>query len=222
MAVETGAGLPVVVVRDGEGTLRGFVNVCRHRGGPLADGCGSAKVLSCAYHVWVYRLDGSLARASGMEGAEEFDAADHHLYPVSVATWARFLFVHPDPDATPLDLGPLAQAIDPYPVEQYELVVRELHERQFNWKVLVENYSENFHTPFVHPGLIVAQWDYPIATAGAIALAWDRPRSPRNAAERALATATPGEPGGTASPPTRSTMCSSPASTSPSSRTSWS
>ena len=129
-----------------------------------------------------------------MEGADGFDPADHHLYPVSVATWARFLFVHPDPAAAPLDLGPLARAIDPYPIEQYELVVRELHERQFNWKVLVENYSENFHTPFVHPGLIVAQWDYPIATAGSIALAWDRPRSPRNAAERALASATPGEP----------------------------
>ena len=195
LAVETSSGLPVVIVRDGDGTLRGFVNVCRHRGGPLADGCGTAKALSCAYHAWVYRLDGSLARASGMEGADGFDPADHHLYPVSVATWARFVFVHPDPAAAPLALGPLAKAIDPYPVEQYQLVVRELHERKFNWKVLVENYSENFHTPFVHPGLIVAQWDYPITTAGAIALAWDRPRSPRNAAERALASAAPGEPG---------------------------
>ena len=53
--------------------------------------------------------------------------------------------------------------------------------------MLVENYSENFHTPFVHPSLIVADWDYPIATDGAIALAWDRPRHPRNQAEEALA-----------------------------------
>jgi choline monooxygenase len=192
-AVETGSGLPVVIVRDGDGTLRGFVNVCRHRGGPLADGCGTAKALKCAYHAWVYRLDGSLARASGMEGAEDFDPCDHHLYPVSVATWAHFVFVHPDPAAARLELGPLAQAIDPYPIDGYELAVREQHEREFNWKVLVENYSENFHTPFVHPGLIVAQWDYPMVTAGRIALAWDRPRAPRNTAERALASAQPGE-----------------------------
>ena len=59
--------------------------------------------------------------------------------------------------------------------------------------MLVENYSENFHTPFVHPSLIVADWDYPIATEGAIALAWDRPRDPRNQAEEALASARPGD-----------------------------
>ena len=128
-----------------------------------------------------------------MEGAEGFDPEDHHLYPVSVATWAHFVFVHPDPAAPPLDLGPLAAAIDPYPLDRYELAVREQHERDFNWKVLVENYSENFHTPFVHPSLIVADWDYPIAAEGAIALAWDRPRDPRNEAEEALASARPGD-----------------------------
>jgi choline monooxygenase len=195
VATTSATGLPLLLTRDQQGELRGFVNVCRHRGGPVAEGCGTARALSCAYHAWVYRLDGSLARASGMEGAEGFDPGHHHLYPVSVATWGRFLFVHPQPDAPPLDLGPLATAIDPYPVHDYELAVRECHEREFNWKVLVENYSENFHTPFVHPNLIVADWDYPIATAGPIALAWDRPMHPRSAAEHALAEASPGEPG---------------------------
>ena len=112
-----------------------------------------------------------------------------------MATWARFVFVHPDPAAGPLDLGPLGRAIDPYPTDGYELVVRESHEREFNWKVLVENYSENFHTPFVHPTLIVNGWDYPTVTDGPIALAWDRPQQPRNAAEAALAAATPYEAG---------------------------
>ena len=64
--------------------------------------------------------------------------------------------------------------------------MREEHVRAFNWKVLVENYSENFHTPFVHPELIVDGWEYPIVTDGPISLAWDRPLAPRNAAERAL------------------------------------
>jgi choline monooxygenase len=195
LATTSATGLPLLLTRDQKGKLRGLVNVCRHRGGPVAEGCGTARALSCAYHAWVYRLDGTLARASGMEGADGFDPGNHHLYRVSVATWGRFLFVHPQPDAPPLDLGPLATAIDPYPVDEYELAVRECHEREFNWKVLVENYSENFHTPFVHPNLIVADWDYPIATAGPIALAWDRPMHPRSAAEHALAQASPGEPG---------------------------
>jgi len=193
-AVEV-AGLPVILTRDLEGTLRGFVNVCRHRGSPLADGCGSARALSCAYHAWVYRLDGTLARAAGMDGVDDFDHADFALYPVSVATWARFVFVHPDAGASPFDLGPLARAIDPFPVDDYEVAVREEHVRAFNWKVLVENYSENFHTPFVHPELIVNGWDYPIVADGRISLAWDRPLAPRNPAERALHDALPGGPG---------------------------
>jgi phenylpropionate dioxygenase-like ring-hydroxylating dioxygenase large terminal subunit len=189
------AGLPVLLLRDGEGTLRGFLNVCRHRGAPLAEGCGTARALSCPYHAWVYRLDGSLARAVGLDGAEGFDPADFGLHPVSVATWARFVFVHPDPGAPPLDLGPLAAAMDPFPVDRYELAVREEHERAFNWKVLVENYSENFHTPFVHPELIVNGWEYPIETAGPISLAWDRPLAPRNPAEQALHDARPAQAG---------------------------
>ena len=49
--------------------MRAFLNVCRHRGAPLAEGCGTARALSCPYHAWVYRLDGGLARHHGMEGA---------------------------------------------------------------------------------------------------------------------------------------------------------
>jgi phenylpropionate dioxygenase-like ring-hydroxylating dioxygenase large terminal subunit len=187
------AGLPVLLTRDADGVLRGFLNVCRHRGAPLHEGCGPVRALSCPYHAWVYRLDGTLSRAVGM--GDDLDHDEFGLYPVSVAEWARFVFVHPDPDAAPLDLGPLAAAIEPFPVADYELAVREEHHREFNWKVLAENYSENFHTPFVHPELIVRGWDYPIRTAGPIALAWDRPHAPRNAAEQALRDAEPVGPG---------------------------
>jgi choline monooxygenase len=184
-AVDVG-GLPVLLIRDLDGDLRGFLNVCRHRGAPLADGCGHARALSCPYHAWVYRLDGSLARAIGMEDVAELRPEELALHPVSVAAWGRFVFVHPDPAAPEFDLGPLGPAIDPFPAQEYELEVREEHVRAFNWKVLVENYSENFHTPFVHPELIVDGWEYPIVTDGPISLAWDRPLAPRNAAERAL------------------------------------
>jgi phenylpropionate dioxygenase-like ring-hydroxylating dioxygenase large terminal subunit len=185
-AVVDVGGLPVLLTRDLEGELRGFLNVCRHRGAPLAEGCGHARALSCPYHAWVYRLDGSLARSIGMDGVADFRPDEMGLHPVSVATWARFVFVHPDPTAPGFDLGALGPAIDPFPLSEYEIAAREEHVREFNWKVLVENYSENFHTPFVHPELIVDGWDYPIVAEGAISLAWDRPLAPRNAAERGL------------------------------------
>lgn len=187
-------GQPVLVVRDTDGVLRAFLNVCRHRGAPLADGCGHARALGCPYHGWVFRLDGSLSRAGGMDGVAGFDPAASALFPVAITTWARFVFVNPSGTAGPFDLGPLAAALAPYPIGDYVLHAREQHRRAFNWKLAVENFSENFHTPFIHPELITDGWDYPLITGGRICLAWDRPRDPRSDLERALATARPGEP----------------------------
>src|SRR3954468_17538682 len=55
------AGVPVLLVRGREGKLRAFANICRHRGAPVASGCGKARVFSCPYHGWTYALDGKLA-----------------------------------------------------------------------------------------------------------------------------------------------------------------
>src|SRR4051812_24110407 len=67
--------IPVLLVRDDGGQLRAFLNACRHRGAPVATGSGSACALRCNYHGWVYRLDGSLARAAGVGEPEGFDPA---------------------------------------------------------------------------------------------------------------------------------------------------
>ena len=65
-------GEPLLVVRGADGKLRGFYNVCRHRAGPPAEGCGSRKVFRCGYHGWTYDLDGSLISATEIEGVEGF------------------------------------------------------------------------------------------------------------------------------------------------------
>ena len=169
-----GGDLPVVVTRDAKGALHGFLNVCRHRAAPVAEGSGQVRVLQCPYHWWIYQLDGRLTKARGMNDVPGFDAADSGLFPVQVATWSRFLFVNPDLEAEPLDLGPLARAIEPFDVEAMEPGIAEHVVRSFNWKLLVENYSENFHTPFVHPQLGGAAWDYVIDVEGPVVLATDR------------------------------------------------
>ena len=51
---------PVLIVRGNDGQLRAMSNVCRHRAGPVAAGCGRRKVLQCRYHGWTYGLDGQL------------------------------------------------------------------------------------------------------------------------------------------------------------------
>lgn len=192
------AGLPVLLVRDRTGVLRGFLNVCRHRAAPLcaAGDEGSGAALSCPYHAWLYRLDGSLARAHGVGAPEGLDLAEVALHPVGVATWRRWVFVHADHTAAAPDFGPLAAAASGYPVDEMHLVLSEVHERPFNWKVLLENYSENYHTPFVHPEIDMSNThDYPMVADGLTLYAWDRPLRPTTDAGVRMATSLPGEPG---------------------------
>jgi choline monooxygenase len=195
LATTVGGAVPVLVVRDDAGTLRAFLNVCRHRGSPLAEGTGCARALRCPYHGWVYRLDGSLSRAAGVGEPVGFDVADLGLFEVRVTIFARSLLVNLDHDAPDFDPGPLAAAIDAYRLHEMQVGHRAAHESDFNWKVLLENYSENYHTPFVHPELPMAGWEYPIETAGLISFAWDRPLHPRDPGEEAMRDCRPGRPG---------------------------
>lgn len=185
--------IPVLVVRDRGGELRAFLNVCRHRGAALADGCGSARALACPYHGWVYRLDGSLARAGGVGEPSGFDPADFGLYEVAVTTFARSVLVNLAADPAPFVPGRLAAGLAPYRLDELELGKRTRDERRFNWKVLLENYCENYHTPFIHSQLPTAGYEYPIESAGPIVFAWDRPLDPRDASERALHDHRPGD-----------------------------
>jgi choline monooxygenase len=180
----TVAGTPVLFVRDKAEELRAFLNVCRHRASPLCEEgeSHSSSLIRCPYHSWLYQLDGSLARASGVGEPDGFDVADYSLKPVRLAVWRRIVFVNLDPDAAALDLGPLAAAVDAYPLESMELALSETNERPFNWKVLLENYSENYHTPFIHPEIDTsAKEDYPMVSDGVVLYAWDRPLYPTEA-----------------------------------------
>ena len=93
---------PLLIVRGNGGKLRGFYNVCRHRAGPPAEGCGSRKLFRCAYHGWTYGLDGALISATEFEGVEGFRPEDFALVPVRVEEWFNLIFVNLDRDALPL------------------------------------------------------------------------------------------------------------------------
>jgi phenylpropionate dioxygenase-like ring-hydroxylating dioxygenase large terminal subunit len=192
-------GVPVLFVRDKAGALRAFLNVCRHRASPLCEDGEShaSSLIRCPYHSWLYQLDGSLARASGVGEPDGFDVADYSLKPVQLAQWRRMIFVCFDDAAAPLDIGPLGTAIDAYALESMELALSETNDRQFNWKVLLENYSENYHTPFVHPEIDTsANEDYPMISDGITLYAWDRPLRPSGSrVDEIRATMLPGEPG---------------------------
>ena len=144
----------VVVLRDGD-TLRGFHNVCLHRAGPVAQGCGQRGTLQCRYHGWTYRLDGSLLRAPEMEDTCNFTPENMRLRPVQVAQWGPLVFVNLNGKAPPLleMLEDVPQRVAPFHCERMQYVTSRSWELACNWKVYVDNYLEGYHLPVVHPGL---------------------------------------------------------------------
>src|ERR1700730_4254204 len=85
----------LVIVRDQRSAIRGFYNVCRHRGTRLKeDSCGHASAIQCPYHAWTYGLDGRLIGAPHMDEVPGFDKADYSLSPVNLALWEGFIFVN--------------------------------------------------------------------------------------------------------------------------------
>lgn len=148
-------GEPLLIVRGGDGKLRGFYNVCRHRAGPPAEGCGSRKLFRCVYHGWTYNLDGTLNHATELDGIEGFRPEDFSLSPVRCEEWFNFVFVNLDPDAAPLvsNLGELPQQAERFHFQGMKLFERRTYNMQCNWKTYVDNYLEGYHLPTVHPSL---------------------------------------------------------------------
>ncbi len=153
LAVDAG-GVPILVVRDRDGVLRAFLNVCRHRGAVLADGCGRRETIQCRYHAWTYDLDGSLRAAPRADREARFDAAEWSLLPASAGIWGPFLFVSPDPDAEPLEewLGDLPALL----ARDLDVDALVFHSRVSfgagaNWKIVVENFLECYHCATAHP-----------------------------------------------------------------------
>ena len=150
-AAASAGHVPVVLVRDGQGELRGFLNVCRHRGHPVAEGTGRRETLQCRYHGWTYGLDGALRAAPRSAREPGLELADVALRPVSVATWGPLVFVNPALDAPPLEeaLGRLPGLLD---LDGLAFRFRAEFEVEANWKVVCENYLECYHCPVAHPG----------------------------------------------------------------------
>lgn len=148
----------VLIVRDGHGDLRAFLNSCRHRGTELVEAdCELADTIRCPYHRWTYRLDGSLRAAPRFDDVprDHFDPAEHGLIPVRVETWGPLVFACLDPETGPLrnHLGDLPERMAGYGLEGWRLQEQRTIDIDANWKLISENYQEYYHLQWVHPEL---------------------------------------------------------------------
>jgi len=145
---------PIVVIRGGDGALRAFQNLCRHRGMRLLDGSGCAgPTINCFYHQWRYELDGSLKVVpQRREQFPDLMAEEWGLLPASVDVWEGMVFVHPDPSAPPLAsaLGGVAGHLGSFRpgLLRQTSVVRIA--AQCNWKLFVENHVDVYHLWYLH------------------------------------------------------------------------
>jgi choline monooxygenase len=174
--------VPVVIVRDMQGELRAFANVCRHRGSQLVLAeCGHRATLQCHYHAWSYNLDGSLRAAPSAKDEPGFDFAAYSLHALPLVVWGPFIFVNPDQRAC---------AFAEYAGELPELVaatglalqgirrrVRRTYDIRANWKVVVDNYLECYHCAVAHPAFcdlidvndyVVTEYEYFSTQHGAL------------------------------------------------------
>ena len=148
---------PVLVVRDDEGSLRAFRNVCRHRGSRLLSGSGECKkAIRCRYHGWTYRMDGDLIGVPEGRQIPNLDKSSLGLFPARVEVLCGLVFVNLDIHATPLaeQVAGLPERLEPYGFERLRPLEEATTSQPANWKIVVDNYLEGYHVPIAHPGLM--------------------------------------------------------------------
>ena len=147
-------GQSIIAVRTDQGDLKAFYNVCKHRAHELLQGEGSARYITCPYHAWVYKLDGSLYKARRSEHLENFDIRKICLTPVHIEVFCHFVFINLDVNAVSLatqtvDLKKEIQAYAP-DIENLTFAHRLTYRVQANWKAVVDNFLECYHCPVAH------------------------------------------------------------------------
>ena len=162
-------GESIILVRNREGQLRAFYNVCRHRGARLCrhgsedpvqglavKGGIAAGRITCPYHQWTYDFDGRLLAAPYLTSEPDFDKSVFSLYPGGVESWGGFVFLNLTPaSAQPFSAqaGSALQRVRRYPLSELRIGHTIEYQVVANWKVICENYNECYHCAGVHPEL---------------------------------------------------------------------
>jgi len=176
-------GESIILLRNDEGHLRAFYNVCRHRGAhlcatantddPLIKGGVGRKSITCPYHAWTYDLNGQLIHARHVPDDCDFKRENIQLYPVGVDSWGGFIFVHLTPEnAKPFSqhVAHVAERFKRYRMQDLRIGATLNYSVGANWKVLCENYNECYHCGPVHPELCRVVPSF--RTAGGADLDW--------------------------------------------------
>jgi len=154
------AATSIVVVRAGDGELRAFHNLCRHRGNKLVwsdfpgeETAGTCRQFTCKYHGWRYGLEGDLNFVQQEDEFFDLDKADYGLVSVQVDVWEGFVFVNLDAENTVTlrdYLGKFAAGLEGYPFGELTQVYKYRADVRSNWKLYIDAFAEFYHAPVLH------------------------------------------------------------------------
>jgi phenylpropionate dioxygenase-like ring-hydroxylating dioxygenase large terminal subunit len=152
------SGIPILLVRHEDGRLRAFLNVCRHRGSRVADGCGKgARRFTCPYHAWTYRTDGALIGRPDDRSFAEIEKSSLGLRELPAVEKYGMIWVSPTPSAgfdVDALLGGLERDLAAYRLETYYHYETRGLRRRMNWKIVVDTFLESYHLPVLHKATI--------------------------------------------------------------------
>jgi len=151
------AGQSLIAVKNREGQVSVFHNVCRHKAAPLVDEPCNKRSIVCPYHKWTFKIDGNLLSAPRYFGNDnkamsDEDKADKGLIKVRFAIWWDIIFVNIDGNAQPFDefIEPLNKLLTHYNPDSIKKISTTDYSGEVNWKLAVDNFLDGYHVPFVH------------------------------------------------------------------------
>src|SRR3954470_23129326 len=151
------AGVPILIVRGRDGVLRALLNVCRHRGAKVAQGCGEARMFRCPYHAWTYDLSGKTAAIPDERCFPNVRDERPSLVALPLCEKHGLAWVIPTPaadGASGFDIDPWLGGLGPelasYDFASWAFYDRRVIPETMNWKILVDTFHEGYHIGFLH------------------------------------------------------------------------
>jgi phenylpropionate dioxygenase-like ring-hydroxylating dioxygenase large terminal subunit len=149
------AGPAILIVRNRDGVLNAFLNMCTHRASRLVNECSRRKLITCPFHAWTFDLDGKLVAVPGEASFEGIDRATRGLVRVPVAEWGGMVFVKAHPGDETIDveawLGAMAPHLLNFNLAGASLIKHSRVDVEASWKYALDTYGEGYHFASLHP-----------------------------------------------------------------------
>jgi phenylpropionate dioxygenase-like ring-hydroxylating dioxygenase large terminal subunit len=145
-----------LLVRQKDGAVKAFHNVCLHRGRKLRTTDGKAINLRCPFHGFTWNNDGSLKEIPCDWDFKHLADKDMSLPELKVESWQGFILVTENSDLPPFRewIGPSAAHYDGWNLDRCHTAAWIGKVIPANWKVTSEAFMEAWHSVVTHPQIL--------------------------------------------------------------------